>query len=172
LKEVINPRADTTAKKYRQQIEWRRNKVKEMLISEISSALRISQPTISRDLNYIYQEKKRRQKKHADELFLELRNTIAGLAELVKKSWAIVDDVKTDHKERMKAMSLIVQCYDKKLELLDLEPQVNNYKEYTDNIMNKEKELLAKEKMLEAHREGKKLSWHELRFAVDSNAVF
>jgi predicted transcriptional regulator len=92
-------------------MEWRRNKVKEMLIRgysqyEISSALHISQPTISRDLNY--QEKKRLQKKHADELFLELRNTIAGLSELIKKSWAIVDDVKTDHKESMKAMSLIV----------------------------------------------------------------
>ena len=77
-------------------------------------------------------------KNMADELFLELRNTVAGLSELIKKSWAIVDDVKTDNKERMKAMSLIIQCYDKKLELLDLEPEVNNYKEYIDNIMNKE----------------------------------
>ncbi len=177
MKEVINPRADITAKKYRQQIEWRRNKVKEMLIRgysqyEISNTLRISQPTISRDIHYLYQEKKRRQKKHGDELFLELRNTVAGLSELVKKSWTIVDDAKTDYKERMKAMSLIMQCYDKKLELLNLEPEINNYKEYVDGIINKENELLVKEKMLDAHREGTKLSWHELRSAVDSNRVF
>lgn len=121
---------------------------------EISSTLRISQPTISRDINYIYQEKKRRQNKHGDELFLELRNTLAGLSELIKMSWAIVDDLKIDHKERMKATSLIVQCYNKKLELLDLEPEVNNYKEYTDNIMNKEKELILKEKCWKHSRPG------------------
>lgn len=176
MKEIINPRADISAKKYRQQIEWRRNKVKEMLIRgysqyEISSTLRISQPTISRDINHIYQEKKKRQKKHGNELFLELRNTLAGLSELIKKSWAIVDDVKTEHNVKIKAMSLIVQCYNEKLNLLELEPEVNNNDEYIDNIMAKEKELLLKEKMLEAHREGTKLSWRELRFAVDSNAV-
>ena len=43
-------------------------------------------------------------------------NTVTGLSGLVKKSWTIVDDAKTDYKERMKAMSLIMQCYDKKLE--------------------------------------------------------
>ena len=75
-------------------------------------------------------------------------------------------------KERMKAMSLIIECYNMKLELLYLESEVNNYKEFINNIMNKEKELILKEKTLEAHREGTKLSWHELRSAVDSNRVF
>lgn len=139
---------------------------------EISYTLRISQPTISRDINSIYQDKKKRQKKYGNQVFLELQNTISGLSEIIKKSWMIADDIKTNHKERMKAMSLIMQCYDKKFELLSLEPEINNYNEYIDNVMKKENELSIKEKILEAHRKGTKLSWHELRSAVDSNRVF
>jgi predicted transcriptional regulator len=139
---------------------------------EISNTLHISQPTISRHINHVYEDKKKRQKKYGNELVLDVQNTMAGLGELIKKSWTIVDDSKTEHRERMKAISLIMQCYDKRLELLNLEPQVNNLKEYIDNVMKKERELSAKEKVLEAHREGRKLSWHELSFAVDGNAIF
>jgi predicted transcriptional regulator len=170
-------RANVTQQKYQKQIEWRRNKVKEMLIRgysqyEISNTLHISQPTISRDMKHVYEDKKKRQKKYGNELVLEVQNTMAGLGELIKKAWTIVDDSKTKHRERMKAISLIMQCYNKRLELLSLEPQVNNLKEYIDNIMKKERELSTKEKILEAHREGRKLSWHELSSAVDDNRQF
>src|SRR5215207_1785122 len=122
-----NPRANTSQKKYQKQIEWRRNKVKELLIRgysqyEISNILHISQPTISRDINSIYQDKKKRQQKYGSELFLDVQNTLAGLAELIKKSWTIVDDPKAEQKERMKAISIILQCYGKRLELLNISP--------------------------------------------------
>ena len=53
-----NPRAEITYKKYQKQIDWRRNKVRELLIRgysqyEISNTLHISQPTISRDIDFI-----------------------------------------------------------------------------------------------------------------------
>ena len=53
-----NPRAEITHKKYRKQIDWRRNKVRELLIRgysqyEISNTLHLSQPTISRDIDFI-----------------------------------------------------------------------------------------------------------------------
>ena len=53
-----SPRANVTAKKYQKQIDWRRNKVRELLIRgysqyEISNTLHISQPTISRDIDFI-----------------------------------------------------------------------------------------------------------------------
>jgi hypothetical protein len=88
--QVDNPRANTTQKKYQKQIEWRRNKVRELLIRgysqyEISNILHMSQPTISRDVNSIYQDKKKRQQKYGSELFLDVQNTLAGLAELIKK---------------------------------------------------------------------------------------
>ena len=53
-----NPRAKITHKKYQKQIDWRRNKVRELLIRgysqyEISNTLHLSQPTISRDIHFI-----------------------------------------------------------------------------------------------------------------------
>ena len=48
--------AGKTLNKYRNQMAWRRNKVREMLTRgysqyEIANTLRISQPTISRDIH-------------------------------------------------------------------------------------------------------------------------
>ena len=51
-------------------------------------------------------------------------------------------------------------------------PQINEIREYIDSIIKKEKELIIKETILEADREGTKLSWTELRSAVNDNAVF
>jgi DNA-binding NarL/FixJ family response regulator len=53
-----NPRAEITYKKYRKQTDWRRNKVRELLIRgysqyEISNTLHLSQPTVSRDIGFI-----------------------------------------------------------------------------------------------------------------------
>ena len=42
----------------------------------------------------------------------------------------IVDDPKAEQKERMKAISIILQCYGKRLELLNIEPEVNGLREY------------------------------------------
>ncbi len=63
-----NPRAEITHKKYRKQIDWRRNKVRELLIRgysqyEISNTLHISQPTISRDINFVRSQTSRAAKK-------------------------------------------------------------------------------------------------------------
>jgi predicted transcriptional regulator len=162
-----NPRAEITHKKYQKQIDWRRNKVKELLIRgysqyEVSNTLQISQPTVSRDINHIYEQKKKSQKKYGNKLFLEVQNILAGLVELIKKSWTIVDDPKTDQKERMKAISLILQCYNRRFELVRFEPEANEIKEYIENIIKKEKQLDAKEKIIEALREGTKLSWSKL----------
>ena len=51
-------RAGVTLSKYRNQVAWRRNKVKELLARgyrqyDIANTLHISQPTVSRDIHYI-----------------------------------------------------------------------------------------------------------------------
>jgi predicted transcriptional regulator len=172
-----NPRANITHRKYQKQIEWRRNKVRELLIRgysqyEISSILHISQPTISRDINNIYEQKNKRQKRYGSELFLELQNSLAGLAELIKKLWITVDHSKTDDKERMKAISLILQCYNRRFELLKLEPQVNDVNNYIDAVKKAEKDISRREKALQAYLEGRKLTQREIDFETDPNMVF
>jgi DNA-binding CsgD family transcriptional regulator len=69
-----NPRAHLRARKYQKQIEWRGNKVHELLIRghrqfEISNTLRISQPTISRDIYYMQAQIQKRNKNYGNELF-------------------------------------------------------------------------------------------------------
>ena len=56
--ENIILKTNVTVKKYQKQIDWRRNKVRELLIRgysqyEISNTLHLSQPTISRDIDFI-----------------------------------------------------------------------------------------------------------------------
>jgi predicted transcriptional regulator len=172
-----NRRANLTQQKYQKQIEWRRNKVKDLVIRghsqyEISTILHISQPTISRDINNIYQHNKKRQSNSFNESYFELKNALAGLTELVKKSWTIVDDSKAGKKERIKAMSFILQCYNKRLELLNFENRFNEYKEYFDSVQKAEKEIKRREKALQAYLEGKKLTQRQIDFATDPNAVF
>jgi hypothetical protein len=69
-----NPRAEITHKKYQKQIDWRRNKVRELLIRgysqyEISNTLHISQPIISRDIDFI---RSQRREIHSFEIMEEL----------------------------------------------------------------------------------------------------
>ena len=84
-----NARAEITHKKYRKQIDWSRNKVRELLIRghnqfEISNILNISQPTVSRDINYIQAQIQKRNKHYGNELLQAYHNTLAGLNEIVK----------------------------------------------------------------------------------------
>ena len=55
-KEIENPNHSNKLKNNKKQIEWRRNKVRQLLLrgntqSDISRTLHISQPTISRDID-------------------------------------------------------------------------------------------------------------------------
>jgi predicted transcriptional regulator len=172
-----SPRAHVTAKKYRKQIDWRRNKVRELLIRgysqyEISNTLHISQPTVSRDIHYIQAQIQNRNKHYGNELFQAYHNTLAGLNEIVKKMWTIIDDPKSDQKEKLKAASLIIECSDKRFNLLKIDPQLSALQQYTESIIKKEKQLDAKEKILEAFRQGTKLSWNKLALSLDEDRVF
>jgi hypothetical protein len=139
---------------------------------EISNTLRISQLTVSRDICHIQAQIQKRNKHYGNELFQAYHNTLAGLNEIVKKMWTIIDDSKSDQKEKLKAASLIIECSDKRFNLLKIDPQLHELQQYTDSIIKKEKQLNAKEKILEAFREGTKLPWETLELAVSKEIVF
>jgi hypothetical protein len=132
----------------------------------------MSQPTISRDINNIYEQKKKRQKKYGSELLIEVQNTLAGLAELIKKLWTSVDDPKTELREKMKAISFIMQCYNKRLELLNFEPHVNDLKTYIDSVREAQKDITRREKALQAFLEGRRITEQELDLATMPEKVF
>jgi predicted transcriptional regulator len=120
-------RAGVTLSKYRNQIAWRRDKVKELLARgynqhEIANILHISQPTISRDIHYIQIEMRKSAENYDKHRFEVYRNNLLGLDEMIKKLWTIADSPKTDSKEKIKAITLIGRCYRERFDLIRLEP--------------------------------------------------
>jgi predicted transcriptional regulator len=96
-----NSRAEITHKKYQKQIDWRRNKVRELLIRgysqyEMSNTLHISQPTISRDIDFIRSRSisAAKTKDIAYRYYHEQQNGLDGVQELMKNLWLIIDNPK------------------------------------------------------------------------------
>lgn len=86
--------------------------------SEIASELSVDQSTVSRDLQYIKQEAKRKVEKYLNEdILFEYLRYIAGSNEVTRELWELVQD-EDNNKDRMNALSLLMQCYNKRLEML------------------------------------------------------
>jgi len=120
-------------------LAWRRNKVKELLARgyqqyDIANTLHISQPTISRDIHYIRKEIRKSTENYGHHLFEVYRNNLLGLDEMIKKLWTIVDSPKTDSKEKIKAITLIGQCYKERFELVRSETDLIKKKRYMDDL--------------------------------------
>jgi hypothetical protein len=60
-----------------------------------------------------------------------LSDSLLRLDEIIKILWTIMDSSKTDEKEKMKAINLIMQCYKEKFEMIKSEPELINYKKGT-----------------------------------------
>jgi predicted transcriptional regulator len=123
----IVTRAGVTLSKYRNQIAWRRNKVKELLARgyqqyDIANTLHISQPTISRDIHYIQSEMRKSAENYDKHRFEVYRNNLLGLDEMIKKLWTIADSPKTGSKEKLKAIVLIGEYYRERFDLIRHEP--------------------------------------------------
>ena len=126
-------------RKSKKHMEWRRNKVRELLTRgygqyEIANTLHISQPTISRDIHYIQKEIEKNKKNYGERLFEVYYNSLEGLDEVVKKLWTIIDSSKTDEKEKMKAINSIMQCYKMRFEMIKTEPELINQKRYMEDL--------------------------------------
>jgi predicted transcriptional regulator len=122
----IVSRGGVTLSKYRNQMAWRRNKIKELLARgyrqyDIANSLRISQPTISRDIHYIQMEMRKNAENHDKHRFEVYRNSLLGLDEMIKKLWTIADSPRTDSKEKIKAIVLIGDYYRERLQLVKME---------------------------------------------------
>jgi hypothetical protein len=176
-KEIENPNDSNKLKNSKKQIEWRRNKVRQLLLLgnnqlEISRTLDISQPTISRDIDYIRGKYITNSKNTYKRLSEEYINIFLGIDEMIKNSWKIVDDNRTNVRSRLKAMSVIKECYKYKMEMLGTENILNQMNNTSKQMLMKEKDLNRRETALKAFLEERKLTQREVDFATDPNAVF
>jgi predicted transcriptional regulator len=186
----MNPRAEITHKKYQKQIDWRRNKVRELLIRgysqyEISNSLHLSQPTISRDIDFIRNPTNNAVKtKDLSYLYYyELQNALDGIQELMKILWLLIDNPKIEVKERMKAIKLMLYCYNMRFGLIDTEPLIKRFSDREEKVKSdeealriREQEIARREKSLEReledHLKNERLPQSEIRQIRDPNAVF
>jgi hypothetical protein len=174
---------ETNGKRYKKQIDWRRNKVRELLVRgytqyEIGQTLHISQPTISRDIRLIYDDSiNKSHRLHPDSLYRELKITLDGLSELLRKLWSIIDDPKTLDKEKMKAIALIADYYNMRWKFLASESFVKEYKNHADQLKIMEEDISKREKAIQAVIHERDITQKEIDSAleqsdIDSNRVF
>lgn len=105
------------------QVEWRRNKVLELLSMgnpqiDIAKALQVDLSIISRDVSHLRQQSKQNIKKYIDErLPEEYEKCLVGLTSILKEAWNTAQNAE-DKREKIQALSLAKECYSMKLDLL------------------------------------------------------
>jgi hypothetical protein len=90
--------------------------------------------------------------------YYELQKVLDGIQELMKNLWSIIDNPNIVVKEKMKAIKLVLYCYNMRFSLIDCEPLVNDFfnreeKVKSDTDANKlsEEEITRQERALEYH---------------------
>lgn len=105
------------------QLEWRRKQVFELSSkgynqTQIANILKISEATISRDLDLLRHQSKENIKKYVDELLpQEYEKCLIGLTSILKEAWTTAQQAE-DKRERIQALSLAKECYSMKMDLL------------------------------------------------------
>ena len=136
----------------KQQLEWRRDKINELLIkgfsqSEISRMLSIDKSAISRDLQCLKEQARDTIKNHIGErLPYEYNKCLQGLEEIIKESWIIATkaDKTGDTKEKLQSLALISDTYSRKMDLLTnaglLSDSIKWIEQQKEKLLSKEKE--------------------------------
>jgi predicted transcriptional regulator len=91
---------------------------------EIAQELHIDQSTVSRDLQFIKQQAKKQIEKYLrEDILFEYLRYMAGSTEVTRKLWEIVQDKNTTSKEKINALSVLMQSYNSRLQTLTNAPE-------------------------------------------------
>jgi hypothetical protein len=156
-----NPRSGIKRNKYKALImDYRRDRVKELLMKgfspeEISKTLRISQPTISRDLEYIQDGlRKKIDAKTIEDIISHYYMALLELDQLTGHLWRIVINTKTKDYDKLRALKQLLECSSQRLLLVDravndaVIPYIHKQLKY---LNEKELALKARERDLECY---------------------
>jgi predicted transcriptional regulator len=111
-------------KKYRENVELRRNTVQSMIIRgktqwEIAESLDISQPTVSRDIQWIRSVAKKELKDKLEKKFPEeYHRYLVSIDEVLKNTWDIALGEFTDYKVRLNALQFVINCSKHKMDVI------------------------------------------------------
>jgi hypothetical protein len=84
-----NPRSGNSEVQYNKQIQWRKNKVQELLIKSfseynIATELKVSQSTMSRDISCMQQQAREALQKYIKKLSQEYQSCMAGINRILQ----------------------------------------------------------------------------------------
>ena len=135
--------------KTKNKIIWRRNKVQELSVkgysqTEISKMLQISDPTISRDIEYLRERANENIRNHIqDKLPYEFTKYISGLEEIIKESWNVATqaDKNRNTKDKLQSLALIKDTYHTKMDLLTNASLLQDSIKFVEQSKEKTKEL-------------------------------
>lgn len=91
---------------------------------QIAQELHIDQSTVSRDLHLVQQESKSHVEKYIrEDILLEYLRYLVGSNEITRTLWEMVQSKDATRKEKMNAISLLMQMYDSRLQRLTAGPE-------------------------------------------------
>jgi predicted transcriptional regulator len=159
-----NPRSGNSEVQYNKQIQWRRNKVQELLVKgfneyNIATELKVSQSTVSRDISYVQLQARENLQKHIQErLPQEYQCCMAGINRILQLTWEIAEKP-TDDKTRLQAFAQLNEGYKFKMDL------TTNGVVITDAIKfvqtNKEKLTMSSKKEDNGSKESKEPDYYD-----------
>jgi transcriptional regulator len=112
--------------------------------SEIARKLNVNQSTVSRDIAELRKKARGSLDLYVkEEIPNEFQFYISGLNQIIKNLWDIIEDkqnTKITVKDRTYVLSLLMQCYSRRIEMLVGGPDMKmNAKKHIDDIQFKER---------------------------------
>jgi Trp operon repressor len=168
-------RKGVTYEKYQQLCGARQERVRQLMVrgypqSLIASKLHVSQPTISRDIHLINQDHNKESKDYSTEqLGIDQYLVRREINEHCIQLWELLDKTKSPTLF-LKIITMLTHLSERKQKMLPYDMVIADLLVREKLLKKKENDLLLKEKLLEAEREQKKMSWAEFRYLwVDSD---
>ena len=124
---------------------------------EIALELHVDQSTVSRDLQLVKQEARRQVEKYLrEDILLEYVRYMAGSNEITRELWEIVQHENATTKDKINALSQLMQLYNSRLQTLTNGPE--SYMNIKKSLSEIElKRLVDSEPFLKAQMEQRKL---------------
>jgi IS30 family transposase len=150
--------SNTSAQRRQDMIEWRQSKVIEYMSkgfnnTEIAAKLQVHKATIGRDIRHVMEHVYSQREDWGKQVFEENQRMLFGLTELLKKLWEIIDEKDTDSKERLQAISLLMQCYDKRLEAITNKPSIKLFRQEVEWLFQQKDKTTERELEVERREE-------------------
>jgi predicted transcriptional regulator len=169
-----NPRVGIKRNKYKALIvDSRRDRVKELLVKgysqeEISNTLRISQPTVSRDLQYINDgSRKKIDMRDVEDIVSHYSMIFLHLDQLTRSLWKIVNHPRTKDYAKLKAIKLLEECSLQRLLLADRavhDAVIPYITKRIKEVNERDRTLKSRERDLENYAKKHNLRMHDFSF--------